>query len=111
MSRLATTVRAATSIVLATIMVAGGFVSPARAADASDVVLAFDLSSSILGDKATREKFAVALEQIADSVAAQSDALTAGDATISLVQFASHATDVPGCTDLELLDKPGNVTT
>jgi hypothetical protein len=113
MSRLATTARAATSIVLATIMIAAGFVPSARAADQpdpSDIVLAFDLSSSILDDKGTREQFAGALNQIADSVVAQSDALVAGDATISMVEFASHAKEVPNCTKLELLNSPGNVT-
>src|SRR5690242_7765367 len=112
MSRLATTVRAATSIVLATMLVAGGFVSTARAAaDPSDVVLEFDFSASILRDAQTRNQFADALEAIAGSVQQQSTSLVEGDATVSMVQFASKAIDYPGCVDLKLLDSPAMVTT
>jgi fibronectin type III domain protein len=109
--RLATTVRAATSIVLATIMVAGGFVPAARAAaDPSDVVLEFDFSASILRDAQTRNQFADALDGIASSVRQQSASLVEGDATVSMVQFASKAIDYAGCVDLKLLDSPDAVS-
>lgn len=113
MSRLATTVRAATSIVLATTLIAGGFVPAASAAvpDPSDVVLEFDFSASILNDAQTRNQFADALEGIAGSVQQQSASLIAGDATVSMLQFASKAIDYPGCVDLKLLDSPDTVTT
>jgi hypothetical protein len=112
MSRLATTLRAATSIVLGTVLVAGGFVSTVRAAvpDASDVVLEFDFSSSILSDAKTRTQFAGALDEIATRVDQTAADLTQGDTAVSFVQFATRAIDYPGCIDLQLLNNPDNVT-
>jgi fibronectin type III domain protein len=114
MSRLATTARAITSIVLATIVVSAGFVSSVQAApqpDPSDVVMEFDFSASILQNAPVRNQFADALEAMANRVVQTSADLVAGDATISMVQFASKAADYPGCVDLKLLDSPQTVTT
>ncbi|MEP6638258.1 MAG: hypothetical protein ABJC39_02830, partial [Chloroflexota bacterium] len=63
----------------------------ARAAtpDRSEVVLVFDFSASILNDKANRNRFGAALEGIAARVEATSADLVAGDATVSIVQFAA----------------------
>ena len=74
--------------------------------DPAEVVLVFDFSASILDDAATRNQFATALERIADRVNETERDLIAGDTTVSLVQFASRAADVPGCTNLKLLDSP-----
>jgi hypothetical protein len=48
---------------------------------------------------------------MADRVDALSADLVTGDTTVSLVQFASKAKDVEGCTDLQLLDNPEAVAT
>src|SRR6476659_1572429 len=80
-----------------------------QAPDKSDVVLDMDFSASILQDKANRQRFATALDRIADRVDAISPDLEAGDATLSIVQFASKAREVPGCTDLKTLGSPQNV--
>jgi len=79
-------------------------IRPASAAanDPSDIVLVLDLSGSILDNKAVRTAFAGALEGIAARVEETSDTLVAGDATVSIVTFATRATDVKGCTDLRL---------
>ena len=77
--------------------------------DKSDVVLVLDFSASILKDSATRNRFGAALERIADRVDATSADLVAGDATVSIVQFAAKAIDYKGCTDLRLLDSPETV--
>src|SRR5262245_56598665 len=74
--------------------------------DQADVVLVFDYSTSILDDAATRNRFADALDRIADRVNETEQDLVAGDTTVSLVQFASRAANVPGCTGLKLLDSP-----
>ena len=118
MSRPGPAVRALIAIVVASMLIGGGVPSTARAAaspspepDASDVALVFDFSASILDDKAAREEFAAALERIADRVKETSADLTAGDATVSFVQFATRAADVPGCVDLKLLGNPQAVTT
>jgi hypothetical protein len=77
--------------------------------DKSDVVILLDFSASILQDKANRQRFAAALDRIADRVDAISPDLEAGDGTLSLVQFASRARDYPGCTELKTLGSPQNV--
>jgi hypothetical protein len=74
--------------------------------DRSDVVLVLDFSASILEEAANRNRFAAALERIADRVDETSSDLVAGDATVSIVQFAARAADYEGCTDIELLDDP-----
>jgi len=99
------------ALVAACVLVGGG-ISPRVAAatpDPSDVVLVLDFSASILEDAANRNRFAAALQRIADRVDATSAELVAGDATVSIVQFATRAADVPGCADLKLLDSPTTV--
>ena len=71
--------------------------------DRSDVVLVLDFSASILQAPANRNRFGAALERIAARVEETSSDLTAGDVTITFVQFAAKAIDYPGCTDLKLL--------
>ena len=81
------------------------------APDSSDVVLGLDFSASILNDARNRARFAGALERMADRVDALSADLATGDTTVSLVQFASKARNVEGCTDLQLLNNPEAVAT
>src|SRR5690242_7444819 len=103
------------AVLAAALVLVGGGLLPrtARAAqaDPSDVVLVLDFSASILDDKANRDRFAAALTRIADRVDATTAELVAGDATVSIVQFAAKASDVPGCHDLKLLDSPDRVGT
>jgi hypothetical protein len=82
----------------------------AQTPDRSDVVLVLDFSASILEGPANRNRFGAALERIADRVEETSAQLTAGDVTITIVQFAAKAADYPGCTDLKLLGSPTAVT-
>jgi hypothetical protein len=98
--------RAVVALLLGTLLIGGGLVPPARAAtpDPADVVLVLDFSASILRDKANRDKFAAALDKIAARVDETSSDLVTSDATMSIVQFASKAADVPGCVDLHLLN-------
>jgi hypothetical protein len=79
-------------------------VLPATAAsnDPSDIVLVLDLSGSILDNKPVRTAFAGALDGIAARVEETSDTLVKGDATVSIVTFATRATDLPGCSNLQL---------
>jgi len=77
--------------------------------DRSEVVVVLDFSASILEDAANRGRFAAALDRIADRVDATSSDLVAGDATVTLVQFATSAADYPGCVDLKLLGSPQTV--
>jgi hypothetical protein len=81
----------------------------AQGPDQSDVVLVFDFSASILRDKTNRNRFAAALERIADRVDQISADLTAGETTVSLVRFATVARDYPRCADLELFNSPARV--
>jgi hypothetical protein len=94
-------------------LVATGAIGPVSAAevgpDKAEVVLVFDFSASILNDEANRGRFAAALERIASRVNETSRDLIAGDATVSLVQFASSARDYPGCTGLSLLGSSAGV--
>src|SRR5262245_1112259 len=82
-----------------------------QAADSSGVVRVLDFSASVLSDARNRARFAGTLERMADRVDALSADLVAGDTTVSLVQFASKARDVEGCTDLQLLNDPEAVAT
>ena len=66
-------------------------------------MLVLDFSASILDDKANRDRFAAALERIADRVDETSSDLIAGDATVSIVRFAAKAAAYPGCSDIKLL--------
>ena len=111
MHRLARAVRAiATVVAIAGMLFVSGGPRVASAADvapdSSEVVLVLDFSASILNDARNRARFAAALERMADRVDATSADLVAGDATVSLVQFASRARDYEGCADLELLGDP-----
>ena len=54
-------------------------------------------------------RFATALDAIANRVDETTADLTASDATMSFVQFASSAADDPGCVNLKLLDSPETV--
>ena len=81
----------------------------AQTPDPSDVAVVLDFSASILDEPTDRNRFAAALERIADRVDATSSDLVAGDTTVSLIQFASKAIDVPRCSELKLLGSPGSV--
>ena len=83
----------------------------ADAADPSEVVIALDFSSSILDDKANRGRFADALDKIADRVIETKEDLVTGDATVSLIRFASKAAVVKGCHDIHLKADPDAVDT
>jgi hypothetical protein len=110
--RLAPAATALGVLVFVTALVGGGLVPAARAAgpDKSDVVLEFDFSASITSDKANRTRFAAALNAIAARVVEIQADLIGGDTTVSLIQFARRARDVPGCVDLHLLNSPATVT-
>ena len=97
--------------IVAILGVAGGLTPrvAVAAADPSDVVLVLDFSASILRDNANRGRFADALERMADRVDATAADLIAGDATVSLVQFATRAADVPNCVELKLLNSADSV--
>jgi hypothetical protein len=103
--------RAIVTIVVGALLAGGSLAPVARAVtpDPSDVVLVFDFSASILKDVANRTKFATALDAIATRVDETTADLTASDATMSFVQFASSAADVPGCVNLKLLNSPETV--
>jgi hypothetical protein len=112
MRRLGREANAVAAIVAGVLLVAGGLAPNvvAQTPDQSDVVLVLDFSASILEDTANRNRFGAALERIADRVDATSVDLVAGDATVSIVRFATRAADYPGCVDLKLLNSPETVT-
>jgi hypothetical protein len=98
-------VRALSAAVVAVLLVSALPAPPADAAaidDPSDIVLVLDFSGSILEDAAIRTDFADALDGIAARVDAIAGELVAGDATVSIVRFATRAQDVPDCTSLAL---------
>jgi hypothetical protein len=103
----------AVMLVLGVLLVGGGLAPVSLAVEAapdqSDIVLVLDYSASILEDAANRDRFAAALDRIADRIDATSSDLVAGDTTVTLVQFATRAADYPGCVDLGLLASPGTV--
>ena len=111
MNRWGPAARIAVTIVVGALLAGGGLAPTVRATtpDRSDVVLVLDFSASILTDKANRDRFGAALERIADRVDETSSDLVAGDATVSIVQFAASAADYPGCADLKLLDSAETV--
>src|SRR3954468_1419463 len=84
----------------------------AAAAEPSNVVLEFDFSTPLTSDKAHRNQFAQALNDLADRVNEPETTakLVAGDTTVSLIQFATKAADVKSCVDLKLLNDPEAVT-
>lgn len=112
MTRLGHKASIALALLAAFAIVGGGLVPSVAAAepDPSDVVIVFDFSASILNDRTTRNQFAAAIGQIADRVDATSADLVAGDATVSIVQFASRARDWPKCANLKLLNSQAAVT-
>jgi hypothetical protein len=93
-------------------LIAGGLAPNVAAIgpDKSDVVMEFDFSSSITSDKTNRARFAAAIDQIANRVTETAADLVQGDTTVSLVQFATRAANVPGCVDLSLLQSPITVS-
>ena len=97
MSRLGLAGRVVVAVLIGVLLLSGN-PTPVRAAgpDRSEVVLVLDFSASILKDKANRDRFAAALERIADRVDETSSDLIAGDATVSIVQFAAKAADYHG---------------
>ncbi len=100
------------AVVIAALLSGSGLAATtAQAAtpDQSDIVLVLDNSASILQDKANRDRFAGALEGIANRVDETSADLVAGDTTASIVQFAGKAIDTQGCVDLHLLNSPETV--
>ncbi len=99
------------ALVAAVVLVGGGLIPKASAANAdpSNVVLVLDFSASILEDATTRNRFAAALRRIAARVDETSADLVAGDATVSIVQFATRAADYPTCVNLKLLNNPKQV--
>ena len=102
----------AVMLVVGVLVFAGRLAPDAHAqtpADRSEVVLVLDFSASILDDVANRDRFAAALVRIADRIDAISSDLVIGDATVTIVQFATRAADYPGCTDLRLLDSPQTI--
>ena len=84
-------------------------VAAAENPDPSDVVIVLDFSASILDEPTDRNRFAAALERIADRVDETSADLVTGDTTVSIVQFASKAADYPRCVGIKLLGSPANV--
>jgi hypothetical protein len=112
MSRLGWAARAIATIVVGALLLGGGGLAPVvgqTSPDRSEVVLVLDFSASILRDAANRNRFGAALERIADRVDQTSSDLTAGDATVTIVLFATSAADYRGCADLKLLDSPRSV--
>ena len=100
------------SVVLGALLSGVGLAPSVQAAapDRSNVVVVLDFSASILNDKTNRDRFAAALERIAARVDETSSDLVAGDATVSIVQFAAKAADYAGCADVTLLEQPGTVS-
>jgi fibronectin type III domain protein len=99
---------------LAVMLLGGGgtFVAAQSAQEASDVVLVFDVSDSILKSRdGTNVQFAAALDAIADRVVVIADDLAAGNATMSFVAFARQAIQYPaGCQRIALHSDPAAVT-
>jgi hypothetical protein len=112
MTRPGSMARAVVMFMLGASLLAGPLASRTLAQDhpdQSDVVLVLDFSASILDDPVNRDRFAAALDRIADRVDATSADLVAGDTAVTLVQFATRAAEYPGCVDLELFESPENV--
>jgi hypothetical protein len=107
-NRLGRTGRAAATLLVVGLLAVGALAPPSLAVgpDKAEVVLVFDFSGSILDDKTIRNQFGAALERIADRVDETQRDLIKGDTSISIVQFASKAAEVPGCTELKVLGSP-----
>jgi hypothetical protein len=112
MSRLGPAAAAVLAIVVGAQLIGGGLAPNVLAAapDRSEVVLVFDFSASILNDEANRNRFGAALERIADRVDETSRDLIAGDAIVTIIQFATKAAEYQGCVELKLLGSPRTVT-
>ncbi len=99
--------RAVLALAIGATLVGAGIIAPAVRAqtppDRSEVVLVLDFSASILRDNANRNRFGAALERIAARVDETSADHAAGDATVTIVRFATKATAYPDCADLRLL--------
>ncbi|HSL77519.1 MAG TPA: fibronectin type III domain-containing protein, partial [Candidatus Limnocylindrales bacterium] len=114
LSRLDRRSRAAVTAVMAALLIGapgapGAPVLAAETPDPSDVVIVLDFSASILDEPTDRNRFAAALDRIADRVDETSADLIVGDTTVSIVQFASRAADYPRCAELKLLGSPAAV--
>ena len=112
LSRLDRRVRTAVTALLAALLIGSAPTTSALAQetpDPSDVVIVLDFSASILNEPTDRNRFAAALDRIADRVDETSADLVAGDTTVSIVQFASKAVDYPRCAELKLLGSPAAV--
>ncbi len=112
MSRLGSAVLTVVMLGVGALLFAGRLAQETLAqshADRSEIVLVFDFSASILNDAANRDRFAAALDGIADRIDATSSDLVAGDASVTIVQFAASAADYPGCVDLKLVESPETV--
>lgn len=112
MSRLGSAAHAVATILVGAAVLCGGLapsVLGQTSPDRSEIVLVLDFSASILRDTANRNRFGAALERIADRVDQTSSDLTAGDTTVTIIQFATRAADYRGCADLRLLDSPRSV--
>jgi fibronectin type III domain protein len=110
MRRLAATAAAVMAFAASSVL-GGGPASTAIAAtpDRSEIVIVLDFSASILQDETNRNRFGAALERIADRVDETTRDLVAGDATVSIVQFAAKAVDKGGCTEMKLHGSPSTV--
>ena len=109
MRRLDPLVRAFGSTVVGVLLIGSGLapgVNAQTAPDQSDIVLVLDFSASILDEPTNRNRFAAALERIADRVDETSSDIVAADVTVTIVQFAAKAADRRGCVDLRLFDSP-----
>src|SRR3989337_2208135 len=112
MSRLGSAALSVVMLVLGALLFAGRLAPVSLAQtppDRSEVVLVLDFSASILEDVANRDRFAAALDRIADRIDAASPDLIAGDASVTIVQFATSAADYAGCVDLKLIESPQTV--
>ncbi len=112
MSRLRSAALTVVMLVVGALLFAGHLAPDSLAQtppDRSEVVLVLDFSASILEDVANRNRFAAALDRIADRVDATSSDLVAGDAIVTIVQFATRAADYSGCVNLKLIEGPHTV--
>lgn len=112
MSRLRSAALPVVMLVVGALLFAGHLVPSSLAQtppDRSEVVLVLDFSASILEDVANRDRFAAALDRIADRIDATSSDLVAGDASVTIVQFATSAADYAGCVDLKTIESPQTV--
>ncbi|MDO8485560.1 MAG: fibronectin type III domain-containing protein [Candidatus Limnocylindrales bacterium] len=112
MSRLGSAALTVVMLVVGALLFAGRLAPDSLAQtppDRSEVVLVLDFSASILEDVANRNRFAAAVDRIADRIDATSSDLVAGDTTVTIVQFATSAADYADCVDLKLIESPQTV--